>query len=121
LVAPLSTCSGALVCVRSAARSPAGTQETQGDDRSEWRVARLPIVSRLQAALHEQTLNIANVPDAQKLAQELQDFRGVFTDTGYARFGARDGAHDDLVLAVAIGVWHASLPTRTVSVYTFYV
>jgi hypothetical protein len=96
----------------------AGTQETQDEkDRTEWRVAKLLLVSRLQAALHEQTLNIANVPDAQTLGQELADFRGVFTDTGYARFGARDGAHDDLVLAVAIGVWYASRPVRTATVF----
>ena len=29
------------------------------------------------------------------------------TDSGYWRFGARSGKHDDLVLAVAIALWRA--------------
>lgn len=27
-------------------------------------------------------------------------------NTGYARFGAREGRHDDLVLALAIACWY---------------
>jgi hypothetical protein len=38
---------------------------------------------------------------------ELRDFRAEVTDSGYWRFGARAGKHDDLVLAVAIALWRA--------------
>lgn len=61
------------------------------------------------------------LPDAQTLAWELQDFRGQIQDTDYIRFaGARDGKHDDLVLALAIGCGWASKPVRTFSVGTYY-
>lgn len=84
----------------------AGNAEShEGDD---YRVAKLLLVSRLQAVFHSGELRIAKtLPEARTLVSELQDFRGIFTDTGYARFGAREGAHDDLVLSVAQGVWWA--------------
>jgi hypothetical protein len=90
----------------------AGNSEAKGRNSRDWHVAKLLLVSRLQSVLHERVLNIANVPDAETLANELQDFRGIFSETGYARFGAREGAHDDLVLAVAIGVWWACRPRQ---------
>jgi hypothetical protein len=40
--------------------------------------------------------------------RELQDFRVHFTGGGRMQFGAREGKHDDLVLALAIAVWNAT-------------
>jgi hypothetical protein len=63
----------------------------------------------LQSLLHGGELRIAKaLPEAQTLAVELQDFRANITESGYTRFGAREGQHDDLVLSVAIGAWLAS-------------
>jgi hypothetical protein len=50
------------------------------------------------------------LPDASILLRELQDFLVTFTSTGYAVFNARSGAHDDLILAVAVAVFGASQP-----------
>lgn len=36
---------------------------------------------------------------------ELVDFRVRYTAVGNATFGAREGAHDDLILAVALAVY----------------
>jgi hypothetical protein len=81
----------------------------------DWHVDKLLLVSRLQAALHERILQIdESLPETRTLLAELNDFRGVFRDTGYPRFGAREGAHDDLVLALAQGVWWASHDRHTV-------
>ena len=95
---------------------PIGVTITGGDSATqssyrpeEWRVAKLLLVSKLQAALHSGELRIAKaLPEARVLVRELQDFRAQFTPTGYARFGAREGQHDDLVLALAIGIWWGS-------------
>jgi len=38
---------------------------------------------------------------------ELQNFRAEYSDSGYIRFNARNGKHDDLVLALAIALWRA--------------
>lgn len=69
------------------------------------------LVSKLQALLHSGDLRIAaSLPDAAVLARELQDFRVRFTEAGNATFNAREGAHDDLVLALALAVFGLSRP-----------
>jgi hypothetical protein len=43
------------------------------------------------------------------LAKELQDFPVRRSEaTGYESFAAREGQHDDLMLALAIGLWWGS-------------
>ena len=70
---------------------------------------KLKLVSQLQALLHEGKLQIQKeLEDAAALVSELQDFKVNFTDSGRMQFGAREGKHDDLVLALAIAVWDAT-------------
>jgi hypothetical protein len=87
----------------------------RGVSRKEggWNVAKLELVGRLQAMLHAGDLRIAkSLPDAGTLSSELRDFRASFTSAGNAVFAAREGAHDDLVLSVAIAAWYAVERTR---------
>lgn len=88
----------------------AGNAETRDpDEYQDWRVAKLLLVSRLQSAMHEGILRVSpHLKEGAVLKSELQDFRATFSETGYARFGAREGAHDDILLALAIGVWWAT-------------
>ncbi len=82
----------------------AGGRETSAT-RTGWSVPKGELVSKLQALLHAGDLRIAaGLQDATVLARELQDFRVRFTDHGNATFSAREGAHDDLVLALALAV-----------------
>jgi hypothetical protein len=90
--------------------SPIGVTITAGNavtnDGSIYSVPKLVLISRVQALLHDGRLKIQkSLPDAPALVAELQDFRAEVTDSGYWRFGARSGTHDDLVLAVAIALW----------------
>ena len=50
--------------------------------------------------------------------RELQDFRVRYSDAGNATLNAREGAHDDVVLALALAVFGLSRPepARDVSV-----
>jgi hypothetical protein len=89
-----------------------GVMITGGDsESSEGRTHRVPkmtLISTLQALLHEGRLHIQkDLPEAAELVKELQDFRVRFTENGHMTFGAREGKHDDLVLALAIAVWRA--------------
>ena len=100
---------------RHALRSAQGIVITGGRDTTRhgagWSVPKGDLVSRLQALLHAGELRIAaSLPDAAVLMRELQDFRVRFTDAGNATFAAREGAHDDLVLAVALAVFGLSRP-----------
>ena len=100
---------------RHALRSAQGVVITGGRDTTRhgagWSVPKGELVSKLQALLHAGELRIAaSLPDAAVLMRELQDFRVRFTDAGNATFNAREGAHDDLVLAVALAVFGLSRP-----------
>jgi hypothetical protein len=93
--------------------TPIGILITGGDstsrDGSIWRVPKINLVSRLQALLHDQRLHIhKDIPDATALVGELQNFRAEYSDSGYIRFNARSGKHDDLVLALAIALWRSN-------------
>lgn len=69
-------------------------------------VTKLGLVSRLQALMHTGTLHMPeSLPLAKTFRRELLDFRVSYTAVGNATFGAREGAHDDLILAVALAVY----------------
>jgi hypothetical protein len=88
--------------------------DTETNDGNDWRVPKLVLISRLQALLHEGRLHIHDeLSDAQDLVRELQDFRVNFTAAGHMTFGAREGKHDDLVLALAIAAWRANKLIRS--------
>lgn len=86
----------------------AGLEVTQQDGRS-WHVAKSHLISGVDARLHTGELGFAaRLSDAGALADELKDFQRKVTAAGKATWSARTGAHDDLVLAVAIALWFAT-------------
>jgi hypothetical protein len=85
----------------------AGMEETRVGERS-WRVAKILLVSRLQAVLNTGDLRLSPaLAELRALKQELSEFRMRYTPAGGAVFGAREGRHDDLVLALALALWRA--------------
>jgi hypothetical protein len=88
-----------------------GGREVHEHGEDGLSVPKLHLVSSLQAALHSGALKIAaGLPEAKAFVRELQEFRVHFTESGYAQFGARQGAHDDLVLAAALALYGATRP-----------
>jgi hypothetical protein len=86
----------------------AGHEATQHGALS-WHVPKALLISGLDARLHSGELQIANaLAEAAALQEELKDFQRKVSDAGRATYNARNGAHDDLVLAVAIAVWFAT-------------
>jgi hypothetical protein len=72
------------------------------------RVPKRDLVSAAQVALQTGRLKIASdLPEAQALVRELENFQvKISLDTAHDSYGAwREGAHDDLVLAVALALW----------------
>jgi hypothetical protein len=104
-----------MFAARPALRRAQGVVITGGRETTRhgpgWSVPKGELVSKLQALLHAGELRIAaSLPDAPVLLRELQDFRVRFSDAGNATFNAREGAHDDLVLALALAVFGLSRP-----------
>jgi hypothetical protein len=88
-----------------------GGQEETSPSANLAHVPKLKLISHLQALLHEGRLLIQkNLPEAPILVSELQNFRVRYSDSGHLTFNAREGKHDDLVLALAIAVWLAVRP-----------
>jgi hypothetical protein len=84
-----------------------GTTDQQ--DGAAWHVAKTNLITRLQAALHAGELKVAaELQEATAFTRELQEFRVSWSEAGHLRFGARQGAHDDLVLAAALAVYGAT-------------
>jgi hypothetical protein len=89
-----------------------GLEEVRDGSRVH-RVPKILLVSRLQAALHAGDLKFSPaLAEAAALRQEFSEFRMRTTDSGRLAFGAREGRHDDLVLALACAVWRAQARTR---------
>ena len=71
-------------------------------------VPKITLISHVQALLHAGHLKIRqDLPEADNLVRELQDFRVNYSASGFMSFNAREGKHDDLVLALAVAVWCA--------------
>jgi Terminase RNaseH-like domain len=105
--------------------SPYGVSITCGNavtkDKMHYSVPKLTLISTVQALLHDGRLKIQkDLPDVQVLVAELQDFQAQVTDSGYWRFGARAGKHDDLVLALAIALWHSVGRDATTGLIDYY-
>jgi hypothetical protein len=105
--------------------SPYGVSITSGNavtkDKMHYSVPKLTLISTVQALLHDGHLKIhKDLAGVQTLVAELQDFRAEVTDSGYWRFGARAGKHDDLVLALAIALWHSVGRDATTGIIDYY-
>jgi hypothetical protein len=80
----------------------------QPDGRGGWLVPKAVLVSTLQVLLQSRRLRVAgSLAEAETLAKELANFRAKVTTlaAGDPLAAWREGAHDDLVLAIAIAAW----------------
>jgi hypothetical protein len=80
---------------------------TGGLQADGYNVPKRDIVSALQILLQKGLLKFAaELPEAQTLVKELLEFRVKITDAANDTYGTwREGAHDDLVLAVGMVAW----------------
>ena len=110
---------GLAVCELFSARDIAHTGVViHGGDtvRREGNVAYVPkrdLVATVAVVLEQRRLSIASdMPYADLLAQELAGFRATVSARGHDSYGAgedwRTAPHDDMVLALAIALWHGS-------------
>jgi hypothetical protein len=89
----------------------AGTETTHNGD--DWHVPKIALVSALDARLNTGELKIAEaLSESPALREELKEFRRHVSDAGRSTYAARAGAHDDLVLAVAMTVFWATRPSE---------
>jgi hypothetical protein len=70
-------------------------------------VPKIVLVSRLTVLFHEGRLKVhKDLPEGRVLAEELRNFRAAYTEHGNLTFNARQGRHDDLLLATGLAAWY---------------
>ncbi len=83
---------------------------TGGDTPSQidgWHhVPKRELIARALVALETGRLKIGQFPETAVLTSELQTYRVKKTNAANEIFEARSGAHDDLVLALALACWY---------------
>jgi hypothetical protein len=110
----------------AAHRQPIGLTITGGvswhmepSDRHQWHVSKIQLVGTVQRFLQSGRLRIgAKLPHAATLQKELRDFRVKISKAANETYDAREGAHDDLVLALAISLFvgeHEGPPAESVN------
>ena len=71
-----------------------------------YRVPKRDLIVGLQLVFQNRELQIAKgLKEGPALAREMSGMRVRVRDGGREQFGAREGEHDDLVLAVALACW----------------
>jgi hypothetical protein len=82
----------------------AGTVQTT--DGQGFHVAKVILIGNLQTLLQTRRLQFADkMPEAAVLVRELQNYRVKVTQAANETFDAREGQHDDTVLALALACW----------------
>jgi hypothetical protein len=82
--------------------------DTDTRDAHWWRIPKRDLVSAVQATLQAGRLKIAReLPEAPTLIRELEQFKTkvMAASSTDALIAWREGANDDLVLALALAVW----------------
>jgi hypothetical protein len=84
--------------------------------RYDWHVAKVELVGAMRAALESRRIKVnPGLADAAILKRELLDFRVKLTIAANETFSAREGTHDDLVMALCMPIWLAGQPYLAMS------
>ena len=79
-----------------------------------WKVPKRDLVLGLQAMFEAGDVEIAGgIPETEKFVKELMGMQVKVSAAGHDSYGSwREGEHDDLVLAAALGCWRAKTFVR---------
>jgi hypothetical protein len=100
---------------RATGTVPIGITITAGFDHERviggYHVPKRALVSIIEVLLQHGRVHIAaELPLTPVLTQELSNFEVRISAAGRDTYSAREGEHDDLVLATAMALWYGELP-----------
>lgn len=83
--------------------------DTVSREGRHWRVPKRDLIASTQVLLQTNRLKIAaGLPEARTLVNELLHYRvKIDSTTAHDSYHAREGAHDDVLLATALALWLA--------------
>ena len=75
----------------------------------ELHISKSVLIQELQGHLHYQTIKVPkDLPEAEAIAREAADFEVHYSASGALQWNAKSGAHDDLIVAIALALFGAS-------------
>ena len=75
----------------------------------ELHISKSVLIQELQAHLHYQTIKVpTDLPEAEAIAREAADFEVHYSAAGALQWNAKSGAHDDLIIAIALALYGAA-------------
>jgi hypothetical protein len=83
--------------------------------RGQWRVSKIQLIAAIREVLENRRFKVSKDPLTRKpiefaevLVRELTNFREKITESANMTYEARQGQHDDLVLATCLPIWLGS-------------
>jgi hypothetical protein len=82
--------------------------------RGQWRVAKIQLIAAIREVLESRRFKVSKdetgkpIQFAEVLVKELTNFRERITESANMTYEARQGQHDDLVLATCLPIWLGS-------------
>ena len=83
--------------------------------RGQWRVSKIQLIGAIREVLESRRFKVSKAPTtgkpiegAEVLVRELTNFRERITESANLTYEARQGQHDDLVLATCLPIWLGS-------------
>lgn len=83
--------------------------------RGQWRVSKIQLIGAIRECLESRRFKVSKDPVtgkplefAEVLVRELTNFREKITESANMTYEARQGQHDDLVLATCLPIWLGS-------------
>jgi len=84
----------------------------------EWSVAKQHLVGSVQCVLQEGRLKVARgIPFPDFMLAELMNFKVRITASANETWNAREGMHDDLVLARCLPIWFSTNGYRSAGAF----
>lgn len=68
-------------------------------------VPKVNVIAEAQVVLQQHRIEFVDIPQTDVLIEELRTFRVAISANGHETYNAAQGAHDDHVIALALGVW----------------
>ena len=85
--------------------------DTPHREKGWYRIPKRDLVGILQVLFQTKRLLIAEgLPEGPVFVKELLNFQVKISESGHDSYNAREGEHDDLLLAVALASWRAERP-----------
>jgi hypothetical protein len=100
-----------------------GGMETNWARKNTWNVPKHELVTLLDARINHDRFPLTfskQLAEGEAFKQEIADFKRSVGGAGRMKYEARQGKHDDMIIAVALVVWWLSRPKNPPAQFSTY-